>query len=154
MKEKYKVNKETGCWEWQLGKIGSGYGALYVNGHQVLAHRFFYEQEKGEIPEGLFACHACDNPPCVNPEHIFIGTQSDNIMDATLKGRRGHKRSWELSPTRGELAVTARLNRNQVKEIRGLLGKISQREIARRFNVSFQCINHIAKGNTWSWLKD
>lgn len=83
----FKVDSVTGCHVWQ-GSTVAGYGHLYVDGKLKLAHRVSWELAKGEIPEGLFVLHKCDNPPCINPEHLFAGTHEDNMKDMDAKGRR------------------------------------------------------------------
>jgi hypothetical protein len=82
-----KVQKGDGCWVWSGGLI-SGYGRFVVrHGLYVRAYRFSYELANGPIPDGLFVCHRCDNPPCVNPAHLFLGTCKDNFEDMRAKGR-------------------------------------------------------------------
>lgn len=84
-----KISKsdETGCWMWSAGKTGQGYGAFSIDGKNRPAHRVSYELFKGPIPEGLFVCHDCDTPACVNPDHLFLGTHQDNMDDRSKKGR-------------------------------------------------------------------
>ena len=74
------------CWRW-LGGTRKGYGRFKLKGRMVTAHRHAYELEVGPIPDGLFVLHECDNPSCVNPRHLFLGTQLDNIRDRDKKGR-------------------------------------------------------------------
>ena len=78
---------DSGCIEWIRSTTGSGYALTTVKGRRIGVHRLVYERERGPIPEGMFVCHKCDNPRCCNIEHLFIGTQKDNIHDAMKKGR-------------------------------------------------------------------
>lgn len=89
-----QVKKSGHCWEWQGGLTQSGYGRLYLNGKMVRAHRISYFLHKGDIKEKNIICHSCDNPKCVNPEHLWQGSSKDNVQDMIRKGR--------LVRTRGE----------------------------------------------------
>lgn len=101
-----KVNKEISntfyngvrCWEWTAGKEGDGYGAFCVDGKQYKSHRISWYLHFGEIPQKASILHHCDNPSCVNPKHLFSGTQRDNMRDKILKGRQGDTRP--ISPSR------------------------------------------------------
>lgn len=87
-KEKYLINDETGCWEWQHATNNIGYGMFRWDRHTMrTAHRASYEIHIGNIPDGLCVCHTCDNPKCVNPEHLWLGTIQDNMTDKVKKGR-------------------------------------------------------------------
>ena len=86
-KTKYKI-VESGCWEWQAGRVQAGYGVFYFHGKSKYAHRMSYEFFIGEIPDELLVCHTCDNPSCVNPFHIFLGTDKTNVADSMNKLRR------------------------------------------------------------------
>jgi hypothetical protein len=85
------VNKTDYCWIWSGGKYSNGYGSLAINTYPVLAHRFSYELHFGKINPNLLVCHKCDNPSCVNPEHLFLGTQKDNLQDMIFKNRLNRK---------------------------------------------------------------
>lgn len=87
IRERVKVNEETGCWEWQGRVDAQKYGRARWAGKGIKAHRFAYLAFKGPIPEGLHACHSCDNRKCANPEHLWLGTNLDNMRDADVKGR-------------------------------------------------------------------
>lgn len=85
------VNKTDTCWIWMGAKNPQGYGSFYTGSRSVGAHRFSWELEKGEIPDGMFVCHMCDNPACVNPAHLWLGTHQQNMEDMKNKDRRPHK---------------------------------------------------------------
>lgn len=82
-----KVDRSGDCWTWQGSRDRKGYGRVSVNQRPVLAHRFSWTLSHGPIPDGLCVLHKCDNPPCVNPEHLFLGTIADNNRDMVAKGR-------------------------------------------------------------------
>lgn len=83
-----RVNRGDGCWEFRGGRTKKGYALFGHSARRVYAHRFSYELSTGSpIPEGMLVCHKCDNPPCVRPDHLFVGTAGDNARDAVAKGR-------------------------------------------------------------------
>lgn len=82
-----KVHKTETCWEWSGQRTAQGYGRIKIGLQPVVAHRWMWEQEYGPIPDGTLVCHHCDNPPCVRPEHLFLGTHADNAHDRNYKGR-------------------------------------------------------------------
>ena len=92
-----KITKSEGlgpcgdCWEWTAGLDGKGYGAFAVKGRMVQAHKYSYSLFKGSIPDGLFVLHSCDNRKCVNPKHLSLGTNADNVHDMLSKGRQNHQ---------------------------------------------------------------
>lgn len=133
-----KVNNVTQCWEWTGAINNNGYGQLTRNGKHVLAHRFFYEQLIGPLPEGMLACHRCDNRSCVNPRHLFAGTQADNLADAVQKRRHRY----------GAQSASAKLTDESIRAIRAVTGQ-SQNQIASMFGVSRSTIADIQCGRTW-----
>lgn len=133
----------TGCWLW-IGATGSdGYGKAIVDGRSRRAHRVSWEMFRGEIPPDVVICHRCDNPPCVNPSHLFLGTQLDNIADRHSKGRS--------AGPRGVLNPNAKLNPKAVREIRELRARgLLLREIAARVGVSRTSVRNALSGKTWA----
>lgn len=81
------VTRGPGCWLWSGSRNDKGYGHIHVFNKTIQAHRASWEIANGQIPDGMYICHRCDNPPCVNPEHLFLGSPSDNTRDAVRKGR-------------------------------------------------------------------
>lgn len=116
--EKFQVKKE-GCWEWSGNTDGKGYGTIsHRNGagfSPEKAHRVSYEKEYGSIPDGLFVLHKCDNPECTNPEHLFLGTQKDNMQDCSRKNRLNPK-SFENLIAGAKGYNGAALDKNKVKK--------------------------------------
>jgi len=139
-----KLNQENGCIEWIGTKGFFGYGRMYFNGKEDKAHRVSYVLNNGEIPKGLFVCHKCDNPSCVNPEHLFLGTALDNNRDRILKGRSVH-----LS---GEDVPTSKLTENQVKDI--YVDDRVHTLIAKDFNVTRECVSSIKNKRSWKNVTD
>ncbi len=141
------VSGKSGCWEWQKARNNFGYGTLTINGRTRYAHRLSYELNKGQIPAGLHVMHDCDNPACINPDHLSVGTRSKNMADCHARGR-----SRIPSPRmRGEENGSAKLTARAVDDIRALLNSgRSQREIAQKFGVSQSAISGIKRGKTWS----
>lgn len=90
------VKTQVGCWELRANLAAGGYGRIRIGGRQYLAHRCVFAMLKGEVPTDKVVCHTCDNPKCVNPEHLFLGSQADNIRDCVRKGRSHNPRPKAL----------------------------------------------------------
>ncbi len=142
-----KVEKRapSECWEWKASLGGTGYGQINLDGKPLKAHRVAWFLTHGSWPAAL-VCHHCDNPPCVNPEHLFLGTQKDNVADMLKKGRG-------VAPPirRGEAAGPAKLTAAQVDEIRARLacGETTV-ALARAFGVSQSAVWWIKSGRNWA----
>ena len=137
-----KVKKQDGCWEWQGSKMANGYGQC---GHGGYAHRYSYEINKGPIPDGLFVRHSCDNRACVNPTHLDVGTQVDNMADMFAR-KRGVGRDG--------YTTNAKLNPDDVRAVRRMLAAgMSLTTIGKQFSVSKQVISYIKLGKTWAWVQ-
>jgi len=138
------VHKTPDCWLWTAGKTNGGYGKLTTYERVTkLAHRISWEIHFGEVPEGLCVLHHCDNPSCVRPDHLFLGTLNDNKQDCVVKERH----------SRGEKVNTSKLTEEQVKEIRQACAQgANKSELAKRYGVDRSSIFRIARGETWSFL--
>src|SRR5437899_5408521 len=138
------------CWPWQGAKGGTlPYGIFNFMGTNTNAHRVAYLLTYGPFDESLDVLHRCDNPPCCNPRHLFLGTAHDNIQDAIQKGR------WKNpSPRKGESNPIHKLTEKEVLEIRRLHsnGCITQRMLAKQFGVSFQTINVVVLRKIWTHI--
>lgn len=140
-----KVDRSGGpeaCWEFNGARHTFGYGKIGIAGSGPRdAHRLVWELTHGPIPAGMEVCHQCDNPPCCNPDHLFLGSRQDNVQDATHKGRT----------TIGERNPMAKLTWEDVAEIRArhAAGE-SRSEIAERFGVTRGTVWLIYSGRTWT----
>ena len=139
--DKFVQGSQQECWEWTAAKAGSGYGVIRLSNPRRMeyAHRVMYEiehnMELGALPSYICVCHECDNPSCVNPRHLFLGTHTDNMIDAGRKGRM--RRAVKLTP-------------KKVGEIKELLRQgMLHREIADKFGVSRPLITFIDLGKLW-----
>jgi len=141
-----KVNKTDDpneCWLWMAKWGGNGYGQLrWKNNNWHYAHRVAYELTFGDIPLGLIVCHKCDNPLCCNPNHLFLGTQQDNMNDKVQKNRQLH----------GESIANHKLTQQQVDEIRRRYSekKESQYELAKFFGIAQAHVSDIVNHKRWS----
>ena len=148
-----KVEKSEGCWLWRGNLSDRAYGRFSVGGGRWrLAHRVMWELTNGPIPAGLFLCHRCDTPACVNPAHLFLGTHADNMADRGAKGRQ----------LKGERHHKARLTAAQVAEIRARYGEgnpprrqkagtgtVSVRDLAKEYGVHPSTVHRIVARDGW-----
>lgn len=138
------IVNSNGCWVWQKAKIRTGYGRISVNRKLVYTHILSHRLFKADVPAGMCVLHTCDNPSCVNPEHLFLGTQQDNIKDKMAKGRQAF----------GEHGGSAKLSASQVLQIREMYttGLMTKSAIAREMNVANSTVRSIIDGLTWKHL--
>lgn len=136
-----RLDKTSACWLWTGFRVETGYGRYWADGKSWRAHRYAYEQFVGPIGD-LQVLHSCDNPPCCNPDHLFLGTPLDNALDRAAKGRSGkEKRS-------GEQAGGAKLTPEAVRAIRASVEPLSV--LAAHYGVTKQNIHAVRKGKTWA----
>jgi hypothetical protein len=140
-----KVHKTDSCWNWTAAMGPGGYGQFGVSKQRglVVAHRYSWELANGPIPVGMFVCHKCDNRACVNPEHLFLGTQADNVRDMVAKGR-GRNPIGESHP---RSKVTVEFVR-MVRE-RYACGGVSQPQLARETGIGVGHMYNILYGLSW-----
>lgn len=141
---KVNIGEDSKCWEWRGARLPRGYGKFGVRGAGSgwqLAHRVAWELAYDKIPEGLCVCHHCDNPSCVNPSHLFLGTYADNNADMAAKGRRAQ-------------APTAKISETDVLEIRRLYAgaDLGYQEIGEMFGVCAGTVGRIVRRDSWDWL--
>lgn len=152
-----------GCWNWSGTIHHRGYGFIGHERKTLLAHRAAYEVNFGAIPAGMLVCHKCDNPRCVRPDHLFLGTPADNMADKVGKGRQSkgekhantfkHSAAFKAARPHGERHGCAKLTQAQVGAIRMMwkdrTPSVGQRIIAQRFGVSQSLVSLIVRGHVW-----
>lgn len=143
---KVKIGEPNECWEWKSYRFKKGYGGFQIRTQNTFAHRVSWVINFGIIPEGLCVCHKCDNPPCVNPNHLFLGTVADNNKDRSEKGR-----SADVS---GEHNPCAKLKTEFISIIResNKMG-LSQRKLAKKFGVGKTTISRVLHRTHWKMVE-
>ena len=137
--EKYEIDSTTQCWNWIAHRNDKGYGMFSHNRRPAKAHRIAWIIYKGDIPEGLCVCHRCDNRGCVNPAHLFLGTQKDNMHDCINKGRKVIQY--------GDEASGAKLSGQEIEQIKALKKKgLRSPMIAQTFGITRQHVNRVVAG--------
>ena len=151
--EKVLVDDDDKCWEWNASKNKKGYGNFYISvGHSkdkhCLSHRMAYKFRYGDFDESLFVCHKCDNPSCVNPSHLFLGTNQDNMNDKKEKGRINGQ-------IHGEKNSNAKLKEKDIIRIRKLYNprKYTLNMLAKEYNVHHSTIGYIINRRLWDHVK-
>lgn len=146
--EKVDIRGEDECWEWQGSRHWQWkYGNFNLDGKYMAAHRFSWQLANNTIiPKGMLVCHKCDNPPCVNPKHLFLGTVADNNLDKKLKGRQDEK---------GEKNGRAKLKVGDVINIR-IAHKAGETfaSLGRKYNLDPVSISYICKGRNWGHIRE
>lgn len=137
---------DGGCWVWRRSRNNYGYGTLRLAGRNVYAHRLAYALACGGIPTGQQVLHSCDNPPCINPDHLSLGSPKRNMSECVQRGRHNPP----PAPRRGSQNPAAKLSDDDVKEIRKLLSRgMPQREISERFGVSQSQVSNVNLWRNW-----
>lgn len=160
-RRKYGVNTKTGCHEWRASLTRCGYGQFRIDGKVMKSHRVSWLLFKGEIPDGMFVCHHCDNPRCVNPDHLFLGTHADNMADMRAKGRGFVPCgvTWQHfkpeSVLRGEDSPAAKISESTAEAILAenddTWGVRSR--LGRKHGISPQHVGRILAGKAWAHLQ-
>jgi hypothetical protein len=152
----YIKDEKSGCWIWQ-GKSRTGtcrlYGRIKVDGISTPAHRYSWElNNQQKIPDGMLVLHRCDNPECVNPDHLFLGTHQDNMDDMKKKGRQAKGEKLNHPRAKGSNNGLAKLDENLARQIFAESG--SQRSLAKKYGVSQTVIHNIKTKKTWRHIHD
>lgn len=150
------VDPYTRCWNWKRGTYGKNKrGAIATPNGMRLAYRVSYELYRGPIPLEMNVCHKCDNPACINPSHLFLGTQADNLADMARKGRSvsGERRKLlsKMFAPRGEQHFRAKLTEAQIVAVRA--DKRTGREIAKSYGISPASVSLIKSSKRWQHVQ-
>jgi len=139
-----KVTEKNGCLLWHKADVKGGYGRSRFNGERMLAHRFSWKIHFSDPPKNMEVCHKCDTPLCVNPDHLFLGTHKENMLDASSKKR--------IKGPQGEKAYNAKINDLIATEI--LNSELPGNELAEKYSLTRDHISKIRKGKAWSHVND
>lgn len=153
---KFVPEPNSGCWLWSAMADRDGYGRFHADGKMVGAHRFSFEVYVGPIPGDLHVLHRCDEPSCVNPAHLFLGTNADNVADRDAKGRQaiGDRNASRLYPERrprGEGHANAKLTSAQAAAIHAAQGETGK-SVAARLGVSETLVSRVRRGKAWTHI--
>ena len=144
-----KVRVTDDCWEWVGCIQGQGYGNFWVAGKYYRAHRLSYQMFNGLIVDrDVFVCHRCDNPRCVNPEHLFAGSAQDNTNDMMAKGRNADFSGRSVGVKNNNCFLTE----DQARAIKYSKGLITAQSLADRYGISYQAVWRIHQGEAWAYL--
>ncbi len=138
------VIADSGCWEWQGSRDRQGYGHISTASKKMRVHRFSYQHYRKPIPDGLCVLHHCDNPPCCNPLHLYVGTPADNVRDKVSRGRHSF----------GEDCNTAKLTEGQVREIRRAHANgQTMRGLGRAYGVAESTVRDVVHQQSWKHVR-
>jgi len=142
IEDRIEIDTESGCWNWKQSKNQKGYGQMTRNGKSEGAHRYSYKAFTGPVPEGLHVLHRCDNPGCVNPDHLFLGNNADNVADKISKGRQRQ--------LRGSEHPRSKLTEEKVLAIRADIR--SRVVIAEEYGVTVRTVEAIQWRENWKHI--
>lgn len=145
------------CWPWSGGLFDNGYGAFTIRHVTYRASRVAYFIATSEDPGEMEVCHTCDNPPCCNPSHLFLGTRQRNVDDCGDKGRRyrGERHNFKRNPPNGEANGRSLVTEDTVRAIRAeyVPRKVSQESLGKKYGLSRSAVYHIVSGDRWQHLQ-